>query len=121
MPPCSSRPTGFRVMRYVRRLLMFAVLLVPSAFPAVAAADALVIVEVRAAQGAPRDGLVTLTPRRGGSAYSCTTRNGSCRINGVRGGSYVVTFSPSGAPSRRLPQPAMIPPDGTVQLVVPAG
>lgn len=119
MPRCSSRPTGFRVMKYVRQLLLLVLLF--AAIPSVAAADALVVVEVRATQGSPRDGLVTLTPRRGGTAYSCQTRSGSCRINGVRGGSYIVTFSPSGAPSRRLPQPAMIPPNGTVTLVVPAG
>ena len=80
-------------------------------------ADALVVVRVRG-EGAP-DGRVTLVPARGNGSYSCQTRGGTCRIEGVPGGQYTVRFEPTGAPAP-APARAMIPPAGTVTLHVAA-
>ncbi len=91
------------------------------AVPMMAAADALVVVNVRAPrnqQGAAvSDGRVTLTRQGGGQSFSCDTRGGTCRIDHVPGGAYVVTFAPANG---RAPAPrnAMIPPTGTVSLYV---
>lgn len=85
-----------------------------------ALAEALVVVEVRTAEGEPADGRVVLRPRGGdGREHSCTTSNGSCRITGVPGGRYVVTFEPASGPAP-APRNAMIPPEGTVTLRVAA-
>ncbi|RLB57355.1 MAG: hypothetical protein DRJ42_00655 [Deltaproteobacteria bacterium] len=84
----------------------------------VAFAEALVVVQLRGEN--PTDGEVTLTPRRGEGSYSCHTEEGTCRINGVPGGSYSVRFQPDEgeAPS---PTTAMIPPSGTATLHVATG
>jgi len=84
----------------------------------VALAEALVHVRVRG-EGAP-DGRVTLTPRDGGDSYSCETEERECRIDGVPGGQYIVRFEPEEGEAPD-PRPAMIPPSGTVTLVVSAG
>ena len=86
--------------------------------PALAVADALVVVEVRADGDAP-EGTVTLRSRSNeGRTFQCRVEDGRCRIDEVPGGRYVVSFrSRSGASTE--PRPAMIPPSGTVTLVVP--
>jgi len=84
-----------------------------------ALAEALVIVEVRTAEGEPADGRVVLRARAGEAEHSCTTTHGSCRIAGVLGGRYVVTFEPASG-SAPVSHSAMIPPDGTVTLRVAA-
>jgi hypothetical protein len=91
--------------------------LVLSLWTATALADALVVVRVQG-EGAP-EGRVTLTARRGGRTYSCETEEHTCRINGVPGGSYRVEFAPSEGETPP-PRTAMIPPAGTVTLVVSA-
>lgn len=82
----------------------------------VAHAEASVLVKLRG-EG---DGEVQLVPAAGGQAYSCKTSGGSCRIDGVPGGQYVVKFKPGEgkAPGDRS---AMIPPSGTVELFVATG
>lgn len=83
------------------------------AAPDVAFADALVVVQVRG----NAEGRVTLTARSGGATFSCQTQQGTCRVDGVPGGSYTVHFAPTqgAAPP---PTQAMIPPTGTVTLHV---
>lgn len=106
-------------MRALSRLVALAALLTSLLFVSVAAADALVVVEVRTAGGEPVDGEVTLRPAAGGAAHTCRTTRGNCRIADVPGGRYTVVFTPAtGAPT--APRPAMIPPDGTVTLHVAA-
>jgi len=85
--------------------------------PSVALADALVVVRVQG-ENAP-DGRVVLTARAGGGTFSCQTDEGTCRINGVPGGSYRVEFQPENGESAS-PRTAMIPPSGTVTLFVSA-
>ncbi len=97
---------------FLRLAFVFGLVLV--ALPAWA--QALVMVEVRTAQGAPADGTVTLRPQAGGRAFTCQTQNGGCRLEGVPGGQYTVSFQ-SGQGSTP-PQPAMIPPSGNVTLHV---
>ena len=86
--------------------------------PSLAAADALVVVEVRTPDNQPADGRVILRSRSGeGPEHSCTTTNGQCRIDAVPGGRYIVRFEPAGGPPPP-PQSAMIPPEGRVTLRV---
>jgi len=84
----------------------------------VAFADALVVVQLRGDN--PPDGRVTLTARQGEGTFSCQTRSGTCRINGVPGGSYSVRFQPDEGDAGPTSQ-AMIPPSGTVTLHVATG
>lgn len=81
----------------------------------VAAADALVVVEVRGASG---PGRVELRARDGARILSCQVDNQHCRLDGVPGGRYDVTFQGEDGAHHRS-QPAMIPPSGTVKLVIP--
>ena len=83
----------------------------------VAFAEALVQVKVR---GATAEGQVTLTAVDGGQTYTCETSGRECRIDGVPGGRYRVTFRPERGPSSRATN-AMIPPSGTVTLFVSSG
>lgn len=106
-------------MRVLPRLAALTALLAGSLVVSVAAADALVVVEVRTAAGDPVDGEVTLRASAEGATHTCQTTRGNCRIADVPGGRYTVVFTPAGgAPTR--PRPAMIPPDGTVTLHVAA-
>ncbi|NIS35275.1 MAG: hypothetical protein GWN73_33205 [Actinobacteria bacterium] len=68
----------------------------------------------------PPDGTVTLTARQGEATYSCHTRNGTCRMDEVPGGSYSVRFQPDEGDPGPVSQ-AMIPPSGTVTLHVATG
>jgi len=85
----------------------------------VAAAEALVVVRVRGQRGGSSDGVVTLSSRGSGRTYSCQTRRGTCQINGVSGGSYFVRFAPRRGQAPP-PRTVMVPPEGTVTLVVSA-
>jgi hypothetical protein len=106
-------------MRGPRLIVAASLLLGALAFPlSTARADALVVVVVRAADGHPVDGQVTLTPPAGeGRTYTCTTDGGTCRINDVPGGRYVARFHPS---ESRIwaPELVVIPPDGRVELQI---
>ena len=84
----------------------------------VAFADALVVVQLRGDD--PPEGRVTLTARQGEGTFSCQTEGGTCRIDGVPGGSYSVRFRPDEGPAAAATQ-AMIPPSGTVTLHVATG
>lgn len=105
-----------RITRTAAAVLLALVLLFVGAPHA--SADALVQVKVQG-EGAV-DGQVTLRASNGGQTYSCRTENRECRIDGVPGGSYRVEFEPERGDAPR-PRNAMIPPSGTVTLVVSAG
>lgn len=102
------------------RTLVAALLALCVALPAgLAAADALVNVEVRSESGQPVDGVVVLQARGGDARYQCTTAGGNCHIDNVPGGQYTATFTPTGG-AAQAPRPVMIPPAGTVSLRVAA-
>ncbi|MEM9861062.1 MAG: hypothetical protein AAF938_05575 [Myxococcota bacterium] len=86
------------------------------ALAAVAFAEALVVVEVRTAGGQAVDGRVSLSGP--GGSFSCQTSGGGCRIEGVPGGRYTVSFTSSSGQSTS--RPAVIPPEGRVTLHVAA-
>jgi hypothetical protein len=94
--------------------LLFAIL-ASVAIAEVAFAEALVVVQVRGRA----EGRVTLTARSGGQTFSCQTQQGTCRMDGVPGGSYSVQFTPARGQAPP-PTQAMIPPTGTVTLHVAA-
>ncbi len=81
-----------------------------------ALADALVDVEVRGISE-EAGGQVNIRSRDGKRSRSCAVQARRCQISGVPGGSYRVTFTPSGG-SPTAPQSVMVPPSGTVRLVV---
>lgn len=99
-------------------LLATSLLLAVALWASVALAEALVVVQLRGDN--PQDGEVTLTARRGEGTYSCHTEGGTCRINGVPGGSYSVRFQPDEGEAP-APTTAMIPPSGTATLHVATG
>jgi hypothetical protein len=104
--------TGSRLNRAsIFTLIVMGLLLCAS----VALADALVVVQLRGDD--PADGTVTLTARQGEATFSCHTRNGTCRMDEVPGGSYSVRFQPDEGDPGPVSQ-AMIPPTGTVTLHV---
>ncbi|MFW6087124.1 MAG: hypothetical protein ACODAG_07970 [Myxococcota bacterium] len=84
---------------------------------ATAQADATVVVEVRASEGEPPDGEVTLVGQGSEHRYSCTTEDGACEMDGVAGGRYEVRFEPEEGEAPP-PRKAMIPPSGRVTLIV---
>ena len=100
-----------------RGLTLLTVVLTFLLAASVAFAEALVHVKVRGASG---EGQVTLTAAEGGQTYTCQTSGHECRIDGVPGGRYRVTFRPESGPASRATN-AMIPPSGTVTLFVSAG
>lgn len=110
------RPRVVHVLRTLRNALGAGLLvLAVSSLPGRAAADALVVVRV----SGPVDGRVTLTRHGGGPTYSCQTRGRTCRINGVPGGLYQVSFQPAtGAGPVAQRQAVVIPPSGTATVVV---
>ena len=86
--------------------------------PAVARADATVVVTLRRADGSRATGTVQLT--RGDDTYRCTTdAEGRCEIRGVTGGSYTVSVRQRERPAPK-PRTVMIPPTGEVKLIVNA-
>jgi hypothetical protein len=85
------------------------------AFVAPALAEALVVVEVRTSEDRVVDGEVVLAARGDGPSYRCTTDEGACRIDDVRGGMYTATFTPAGGDAAS-PRMVMIPPQGRVEL-----
>lgn len=110
----SDTKNGMRIELKPRLVLIGCLLL--WLVPALALADALVVVEVR---GATTSGVVELrSTSPDGPTLRCTTVENRCRIDGVRGGRYEVSFRGDDGSSHRA-QPAMIPPRGTVTLVIP--
>jgi hypothetical protein len=99
-----------------RRLLSIAAILVGLG-GSIAYAQAQVVVEVRTPGGETADGQVTLMRQDDGRTFSCTTHNGTCRIDGVPGGLYMAILQPSQGerpPTRQV----MIPPSGNATLHV---
>ncbi len=84
---------------------------------AVAAAQTLVVVQVRTAAGAAGEARVTLTPQTG-SPHSCQTRGGTCQIPGVPPGTYVVTAQPLGSGEAPIPRTVPVPPSTEVAIHV---
>ena len=80
-------------------------------------AEALVVVEVRTPSGDPANGTVTLKAQSGDATYTCTTENGTCRIDDVPGGQYTATLVPDDGVAPE-PRNVMIPPAGRVTLRV---
>lgn len=97
-------------------LLLAAAFLAAPLVPSMARADAVVVVQVRDAQGRPAEGTVTLAS--GGRSFQCTTTSGSCTLSGVPGGMFSVTVTPRGGGASPPPTTAMIPPSGRVSLIV---
>lgn len=84
----------------------------------VASADALVVVNVRGAEGAAVEGRVTLTAEVGGQTYTCETHAGKCELPNVPGGSYKASVVPRDSTQATPPRAVMIPPAGKVSLIV---
>lgn len=83
-----------------------------------AAADAVVIVELKRADGSAAEGTVELT--KGETKHRCSTdKAGRCAIRGVAGGVYAVTVEQEGRPATKG-KTAVIPPSGEVKLIVNA-
>jgi len=87
--------------------------------PGLALAEATVSVEVRSAKGQRAEGTVTLEARGASRRFTCTTRAGRCRIQGVPGGRYVVRLAPKEGKAPP-PRTVVIPPQGEVSLIVSA-
>lgn len=77
-----------------------------------------VVVQVRDAERRPAEATVTLTPQAGGQAYTCRTSGGTCRIPGVRPGTYVVTAQPTGPGSPPTPTTVPIVPSESMNVYV---
>lgn len=82
-----------------------------------AAADAVVIVELKHPDGKAAPGDVLLS--RGEIKHRCTTQRGRCEIRGVAGGIYTVTVLEQGRPPSKG-KTVVIPPSGEVKLIVNA-
>jgi len=93
-------------------------LVVAVAVPGIAFADALVVVNVRGANGEAADGRVTLTAEAGGRTYICQTQAGKCEFPNVPGGSYRASVVPTDSTHATPPRAVMIPPAGKVSLIV---
>jgi hypothetical protein len=104
--------------RAARRLTPLVCALLLCAWASHAAADAKVIVDLKAEDGSAVDGTVEL--KKGESSHRCTTQKGHCELSGVAGGLYSVEVSRAGKPSPK-PKTVMIPPSGEVKLIVNAG
>lgn len=101
-----------------RRLAIVTVLnLALGLFCARALAEALVIVELKRADGSSADGVVRLS--KGEAKLECKTQNGRCQIAAVPGGSYSVEVIQADKPAGK-PKRVMIPPAGEVKLIVAA-
>lgn len=88
------------------------------AVPAIARAEAVVVVTLRRVDGTRTSGTVQLT--RGDDTHRCTTdAEGRCEIRGVAGGTYTVTVRQAERPAPK-PRTVMIPPTGEVKLIVNA-
>ncbi|HJL19149.1 MAG TPA: hypothetical protein RMH99_26025 [Sandaracinaceae bacterium LLY-WYZ-13_1] len=109
-------------MTRTRTLLALLTLLAVFALSLVAAvahAQATVVVRVRTADGDPAEATVTLTPQGGGTGpRSCRTSDGTCRLNGVSAGRYVVSAQPISGGRAPIPRPVPIPPSGRVTVSV---
>lgn len=83
-------------------------------------AEAKVVVQLKDASGKPADGEVSLYTKAGERVASCKTAAGKCEMTGVAGGNYEVRVVPATGPAPK-PRSAMIPPEGTAQLIVSTG
>jgi hypothetical protein len=82
-----------------------------------ALAEATVVVDLKAPDGAAADGTVEL--KKGDAKYRCVTQKGHCEIKGVPGGMYSVEVTQGDKPVAK-PKSVMIPPSGEVKLIVNA-
>lgn len=83
-------------------------------------AQAKVVVQLKDASGKPAEGEVSLYTKAGERVASCKTTSGMCEMTGVAGGNYEVRVAPATGPAPK-PRSAMIPPEGTAQLIVSTG
>lgn len=98
-----------------RGLLVALPLWLSLALASPASADAVVIVDLKHADGSGAEGTVQLA--KGEVKHRCTTKSGRCEIRGVSGGMYTVTVEQPGRPSPKE-KTAVIPPSGEVKLIV---
>lgn len=105
-------------MRNVRTLVWAGALLI--CLCGTAFAEAKVVVQLKDAAGKPADGEVSLYTKAGERVASCKTTSGKCEMSGVAGGNYEVRVVPAAGPAPK-PRSAMIPPEGTAQLIVSTG
>src|SRR5690242_4892714 len=100
-----------RAIRKLAAVLMFALATLSVLLAAtLAAAQTTVLVQVRGANGAAAEAVVTLTPEAGGAPYSCRTSSGACRIASVPEGTYIVTAEPISGGRAPIPRPVPVPP-----------
>jgi hypothetical protein len=83
-------------------------------------AEAKVVVQLKDASGKPAEGEVSLYTKAGERVASCKTASGKCEMTGVAGGNYEVRVAPAAGAAPK-PRSAMIPPEGTAQLIVSTG
>lgn len=95
----------------------FAFTVCAASLPSIARADAVVIVELKRADGSTADGVVRLT--KGDQKLECTTQKGRCQLSAVPGGTYNVEVVQTDKPPAK-PKRVMIPPAGEVKLNVAA-
>jgi hypothetical protein len=105
-------------VQVIKHLSWLSLSLLVASAPAIAYAEATVIVELKGEQGTPVNGTVELV--KGDTHHRCITVQGRCEMRGVAGGMYEVKVSDSKKPAPKAKQ-VMIPPSGEVKLVVNAG
>lgn len=89
-----------------------------SLLPALALAEATVVVELKRPDGSAAEGAVQLT--KGEATYRCSTdKAGRCELRGVSGGVYTVSVEQTGRPQPKS-KSVVIPPSGEVKLIVNA-
>jgi hypothetical protein len=109
----ASRHGTLLVTLLVTQLVTFAVLGLPS----LVRAEAVVVVELKRADGSLADGVVRLS--KGEIKFECTTQKGRCQLAGVPGGTYSVEVVQGDKPANKAKR-VMIPPAGEVKLIVAA-
>lgn len=116
-PPTSTPQVADKEASLIPRTTRFFVLAGLLSVPMTALADAQVQVQLKHSDGTAAEGVVVL--KKGKQRFSCEAKAGACSIAAVPQGIYVVTVERKGKPSPK-PREALIPPSGTVKLVVNA-